>query len=403
MFYLRLFSFSSLPAFYKKHGTLVKCTRIVNVLCMAYNLMKIKLGLLLVLAITISMAGNAYAHKSEVVGDYKIEVGWKDEPPIAGIENAIEVVVSHATEFDKAQSASEEHTHSHGDESMNMTSNEESMNMEGDMSNDKTAEQLHDEAVELEKQKKYAEAAELHHEAGNKLHDEAEDLENEGKYAEAAELHHEAADHHHMAAVDLEQIGEYADAAEHHDMAAEHHDMAAADLEKVGKSDEAQEHRDEAVEHKKLAELDREKSKEPHDTNMEHEDHESGEGISDLSNSLNVWVTIGDAKTKLSLVESTEFPGVYYAKYLPINSGFPVVDVHGTIKMTEVDVQMHPEEIEPLSTLPPLKQMKYGINPGDVECKEGLNLFMRTVDGSAVCIGPQLTERLMSLEIIDYF
>ncbi|MFQ5476933.1 MAG: hypothetical protein ACE5DT_07890, partial [Nitrosopumilus sp.] len=69
----------------------------------------------------------------------------------------------------------------------------------------------------------------------------------------------------------------------------------------------------------------------------------------------------------------------------------------------EVDVQMHPEKVEPLNTISPLKQMKNGIDPAYVMCKEGLDLFMRTGDGSAVCIGPQLSEKLMSLGIIDYF
>ena len=347
--------------------------------------MKTKLAILLVLAITISMAGNAYAHKSEVVGDYKIEVGWKNEPPVAGIDNAVEVVVSQATDFEKSQSASEEHHHSHNDESMNMEhgdSHNDESSTHDEMNGDKTAEQLHHQA---------------------------EDLETEGKYAEAAELHHEAGNHHHMAAEDLEKAGDFAGAAEHHEMAAEHHEMAAKDLEKAGKNDEAKEHYDESSEHKKLAKLDREKSANTatdhdHETmSMGNDDHESGEKISGLSDSLNVWVTIGEHKTKVSLVKSTEFPGVYYGEYLPFGTGHTVMDIHGMIENTEVDVQMHPEKVEPLNTLPPLKQMKNGINPGDVMCKDGLDLFMRIGDNSAVCISSKFSERLMSSGMIDYF
>jgi len=230
------------------------------------------------------MAGNAYAHKSEVVGDYKIEAGWKNEPPVAGIDNAIEVVVSQATDFEKSQSDSEEHHHTHDDESMDME--------HGDTHDGDT------------------------HDGESMTHDEMDD-----------------------------------------------------------------DHKETSTEH----------------------DHESGEKISGLSDSLNVWVTIGDHKTKVSLVESSEFPGVYYGDYLPIKTGHPIVDVHGMIETTDIDVQMHPEEVEPLSTLAPLKQMKNGIDPEDVMCKDGLDLFMRIGDNSAMCISSKFSETLMNSGMIDYF
>jgi hypothetical protein len=40
------------------------------------------------------LLGNASAHKSEVVGNYEIEVGWENEPPIAGKENAITIMIT---------------------------------------------------------------------------------------------------------------------------------------------------------------------------------------------------------------------------------------------------------------------------------------------------------------------
>src|SRR5574338_786359 len=85
--------------------------------------MKTKLASLLVLTILVGLMGNAYAHKSEVVGDYKIEVGWKNEPPVAGIDNEIELTVTKATAFDKAEAEKE-------DQAM------EGMDMEHDSSSD---------------------------------------------------------------------------------------------------------------------------------------------------------------------------------------------------------------------------------------------------------------------------
>ncbi|GKS67767.1 hypothetical protein YTPLAS73_13140 [Nitrosarchaeum sp.] len=61
---------------------------------------------LLVCAVSIGIIeiDTAYAHKAQVVGDYKVDVGWKTEPPIANEPNAIEVVITIASDFDKQRS-----------------------------------------------------------------------------------------------------------------------------------------------------------------------------------------------------------------------------------------------------------------------------------------------------------
>lgn len=365
----------------------------------------------IVCAIAIGLVGNGYAHKAEVIGDYKVEVGWKNEPPIAGQKNSIEIVVTVATDFDKESHESEEHKGEHMEheeemehdesiehEGMTHEEHEEEMKMEGDMTNGKTAKQLHDEAVKLESQGKYAEAAELHHEAGNKLHDEAVALESEGKYTEAAEHHHQAGNHHHMAAVDLEKISEFAEAAEHHEMAAEHHEMAAVDLEKVGQYAEAQEHRDESAEHKELAELDREKSTEPHEAmKMEHEEHlEPGEAVSGLSEQLEVTISLQGKKTSLVLTESSK-AGIYHADYTPAEVGFPSVNLVGEIGHQEFEITFHPEKVEEISILSPLKQIQFNIIPSEVECKSEMVLLIKNSNGNPACVNPSSADKLESL------
>ncbi|BDQ30055.1 hypothetical protein NZNM25_16310 [Nitrosopumilus zosterae] len=47
------------------------------------------------------MTSTAFAHSAKVVGDFKIETGWKNEPPLVGMDNAIEITVSLAEESDK--------------------------------------------------------------------------------------------------------------------------------------------------------------------------------------------------------------------------------------------------------------------------------------------------------------
>jgi hypothetical protein len=70
--------------------------------------MNTKLASLAVFALAVGLVGNAYAHKDQVIGDYKIEIGWVKEPPVAGKSNAIEVTVAKAATSDKKSTESHE-------------------------------------------------------------------------------------------------------------------------------------------------------------------------------------------------------------------------------------------------------------------------------------------------------
>ena len=203
--------------------------------------------------------GQAHAHTMDVVGDYKIEIGWDEEPPIQGIANVIQIVVSPATEEDKK--------------------------------------------------------------------------------------------------------------------AAEKMDAMMGSNDTIDKTD--------------------------HMAGEEDHDHEEG-GIPGLEDSLQLTVTLKEKTRTLSLM-STDVEGIYHAVYTPETAGFPVVHISGMILDTKVDLDMHPEEIESLSILAPYKQISYGIDPSDVQCKEGLELFMRTHEDSAICASDELGQRLMALGVVDYF
>lgn len=56
--------------------------------------------ILLVLASLITIQ-YADAHSAKVVGDFKLDVGWETEPPMAGVENAIELIVTLAGDYEK--------------------------------------------------------------------------------------------------------------------------------------------------------------------------------------------------------------------------------------------------------------------------------------------------------------
>jgi hypothetical protein len=66
--------------------------------------MNSKLAVFIVFLLFVGMIGSVYAHKAIVYGDYKINVGWKTEPPIVNKKNAIEIEITIATEYEKQSS-----------------------------------------------------------------------------------------------------------------------------------------------------------------------------------------------------------------------------------------------------------------------------------------------------------
>ena len=65
------------------------------------SFMKIIIVLLFMILIA-GLVENSFAHTAKVLEDlYKIDVGWKKEPPITGESNAIEIIITIASEYDK--------------------------------------------------------------------------------------------------------------------------------------------------------------------------------------------------------------------------------------------------------------------------------------------------------------
>lgn len=59
---------------------------------------------------------SAYAHKSQVIGDYNFEIGWDREPPIVGMENSITMMITTATDDQKSTSSDMDHASMADDE-----------------------------------------------------------------------------------------------------------------------------------------------------------------------------------------------------------------------------------------------------------------------------------------------
>jgi len=60
------------------------------------------------------LIGSAYAHKSQVIGNYNFEVGWDKEPPVAGKPNTVIVTVSKMDSMNKTPSKQGNQKHADG-------------------------------------------------------------------------------------------------------------------------------------------------------------------------------------------------------------------------------------------------------------------------------------------------
>ena len=223
--------------------------------------------------------GSAYAHKASIIGNYSVEIGWAQEPPIQGIANSIEFVVTYATEAEKQKAAVSDM------DSMRMESMDHS-SMEMDHGNDGD---------------------------GMKM-----DYGNDG------------------------------------------------------------------------------------DGSMEMMMDHQKRGVSGLEDTIQMTVTLSE-DTHTIVLSKTMTEGIYHAEFTPNRSGFPVVNISGMIHDTEINLDMHPEEVEQLSVLSPLKQMNIGVESSEVQCKEGLELFMRVHNDSAICVSSELGEQLIMRGIASYF
>ena len=58
-----------------------------------FDSLTLKFSLLLLLLVP-SLIGTVYGHTVDAVGDYRLEIGWMNEPVVSGETNGIELYVS---------------------------------------------------------------------------------------------------------------------------------------------------------------------------------------------------------------------------------------------------------------------------------------------------------------------
>lgn len=314
---------------------------------------------LLVITIMSMSFGSAYAHTMDVAGDYKIEIGWDQEPPIQGISNAIELVVTHATEEDKKQA-----------EEMRGMMMDMGNSMDNQMSmGEKNVGGYEEEIISI-----------LNQFDSNKIISSAaisqisQIINDQKSYDDLGQEIRSLIDDAHSGVltdedalyVIIDMLGTEVSNEMDHVPTMDHMDMA-------------------------------------HDETMAAtEDHGDEEGIPGLAETIHVTVTLDGKESILNMIE-TQVGGIYLGEFTPESAGFTVVHISGMMHDTTVDLDMHPEEVESISILPPLKQLNQGIEPSNVQCKEGLQLFMRTHVESAICASDVLGQRLMALGIVEFY
>lgn len=105
-----------------------------------------KLAILAVMVVASGLVGSAHAHKSQVVGSYELEVGWKTEPPMVGEENAITVMVMPASGHESSDDASDDHDEAESHDEMT----DDSVEMTDDTGSMDDSEHVDDIVVESE-------------------------------------------------------------------------------------------------------------------------------------------------------------------------------------------------------------------------------------------------------------
>ena len=75
-----------------------------------------------------------------------------------------------------------------------------------------------------------------------------------------------------------------------------------------------------------------------------------------------------------------------------------------TVKPTQLEEPKKRSAIEiTLSTMSPREQMKMGVEPADIQCRQTFELVMKNSDGSGICVYPKSVEKLIQLSWASYF
>lgn len=315
------------------------------------------LAIFVAFVLAFGMTHSAFAHKSQIVGDYEIEVGWQNEPPLVGHENAITIMITNAPQDEHDEEI-------HNEETSDITHMQEE----------------HEKILE-------------EHEQMMQEHDEA--MQGNMDKADVEEMirkHMLLMEEHEMIMEEHESMQDQMTQEEWDAMVSSHKQIR-------------QDHEQMKQDHEKIIEMYgiEESEHEDHDS-MTHDEaeHDHEEGISGLESSLESYITLNGKQTDLEFVEDPNTPGLYVANYTPNETGHPVVHLVATINGEVFEIDFHPEEVEE-HLMSPLEQQNEGVPPNKVKCSNDKVLMSKTNDGSAICVTQPTAEKLLARNWAKYF
>ena len=324
-----------------------------------------KLAIFVAFVLAVGLASGASAHKSQVVGNYEIEVGWQNEPPIVDQDNAITIMITNAAE------------HQHDEEA---THDDEMMHDENETA---TMDHMQEE-----------------HEQVLKEHEQIMQEHNEAMKGNLDKADVEKMMHDHMSLMEKHEKIMQEHESMKDQMTSEQFTTMMASHEQIRKD-----HEQMSQDHDKIMEMygidDTDHDSEDHDAEA-HDDGHDSEGISGLESTFESYVTVNGKMTALEFVEDQDMPGMYVAQYTPTESGYPIVHLTITTDDGTSEVDFHLEKIKE-HVASPRQQQSQGVAPNEVECNAEKVLMSKASNGAAICVTQDTADKLFARNWAKYF
>ena len=397
--------------------------------------MHYKLIALFGLLIISGTMGSAFAHTSEIVSKYKIEVGWDQEPPLVGVPNFVEIFVTEATQAELEEFL-KGHEHAegkeHGDETNGHDSHDHGAH-EDDSHHSKTIEiEPHDHSAHDHGAPQTSFSHDIYgrNYVSTDITYEPYDIRDvysriiiseapvEDRWAQSeivsigpeedysiilegflGEIQYITNQNDKKIISDYGAIRQISQILHANKANVEYTNLISEFNGIVLQANSGEQDNDIAM--YKVKQLVDELAS-PIIEEMEQAVIEEPIGISGLANKLDVNVEVENSKTYLTLQENPDFAGHYVAEFTPTQAGDVKVNIFvGYIGDQEIIITLLPEDIEvgeiiqeekPETTQDVVINQEIEMDAGI--CEEGFVLMKKAFDNTVACLSPDAAKKL---------
>ena len=324
-------------------------------------------GIIFVL-LSIGLVSNAYAHTSEIILGYKVEVGWVHEPPIKGVKNLIEIFITEATEFEKQLAEKNDPTQISVEENISEDEGRHDHSSHDHSSHDHGND--HDAFEEKD----------VDSEVEPEIEEHVPEIQLEGLLGQIQQIIFDEQTY---------RISEYKAVRllnELFDQQNLNHTETTKNIEtRVNKIDfitMTNSHEILSIREIIDAEVDK----------LVESQIEEPIPVTGLANKIEVDVTIGGTKSFLKLTEDQSFPGRYEAKFTPLATGIPLFNIFlGTLGDKEISIVLHPESVEE-RTFQEIFEEDHDLER--IECANDKVLMIKNTGDGIGCVTPESADIL---------